>query len=303
MLVADDDADIVRFVEVNLRLEGYSVVTAADGEQALSVARAENPDLVLLDVMMPKIDGYAVCQRLRSDGRHAQLAIIMLTAKSLSVDKVVGLTAGADDYIIKPFDPLELVARVKSTLRRRQEMLDSSPLTKLPGNRQIEREMERRVSAGELVGVLHADYDNFKAYNDRYGFLEGDKAINFFADILRNLCESRPNTFVGHIGGDDFVVVTAAEDAEAFCRELIKRFGHGVARLYEPEDAGRGYIELEDRQGRMVRFPLLSISIGAATNLLRQVSDYRELVAVATEMKTYAKQQPGNVFAIDRRAD
>jgi diguanylate cyclase (GGDEF)-like protein len=261
------------------------------------------PDLVLLDVMMPRMDGYEVCQRLRSDGRTAQMSIIMLTAKSLSVDKVVGLTAGADDYIIKPFDPLELVARVKSALRRRQDMLASSPLTGLPGNLQIQRELERRIDAGEKIAVLWLDYDNFKAYNDRYGFLRGDQAISYLAKILVELRDTLSGSFVGHIGGDDFVAFTPPEKADEFCEKLIERFSGGVAGLYDPDDAARGSIEIEDRQGHRVRFPFLSISIGGATNLKRQITDSRELVAIATEMKQYSKQQEGSVFAIDRRAD
>src|SRR5687767_7302630 len=129
VLVADDDEDIVQFVEVNLRLEGFDVISATDGEQALKAAYDTMPDLVLLDVMMPRVDGFEVCQRLRSDSRTRNISVIMLTAKSLSADKVVGLTSGADDYIIKPFDPVELVARVKSALRRSREMRAVNPLT------------------------------------------------------------------------------------------------------------------------------------------------------------------------------
>jgi len=118
ILVVDDDPDIARFVEVNLRSAGYDVVVAGDGEQALERAADLRPDLVLLDVMMPRIDGFEVAQRLRRSPATANASIIMLTAKALSADKVTGLQAGADDYIIKPFDPIELLARVKGTLRR-----------------------------------------------------------------------------------------------------------------------------------------------------------------------------------------
>ncbi len=118
ILIADDDEDIVRFVEINLRLEGLDVATAQDGEQAVTFARDLKPDLLLLDVMMPKLDGFEVCQQLRKDPHTRDMSIIMLTARSLSADKLTGLSAGADDYMIKPFDPMELVARVKEMLRR-----------------------------------------------------------------------------------------------------------------------------------------------------------------------------------------
>src|SRR5438552_263130 len=177
ILVVDDDPDIARFVEVNLRSVGYDVLVASDGEEALSRAEEVRPDLVLLDVMMPRIDGFEVAQRLRRNPRTASTSIIMLTAKALSSDKVMGLTAGADDYIIKPFDPIELLARVKTTLRRARDMRNLSPLTALPGNITIQDEIRHRIEADLQFAVLYCDLDNFKAYNDHYGFVKGDRVI------------------------------------------------------------------------------------------------------------------------------
>jgi diguanylate cyclase (GGDEF)-like protein len=299
ILVADDDPDILRFVELNLRLEGYEVLTAVDGEEALTVAHERVPSLVILDVMMPKLDGYQVCQRLRNDGRTSGVCIIMLTAKSMSADKVLGLTAGADDYISKPFDPMELVARVKTTLRRTREMRSVSPLTGLPGNVQIEAGMQRRVGAGEIFAVLWLDLDNFKAFNDRYGFIRGDSAINYLGTILREA--TTDDQFVGHIGGDDFVVLASAEECESLAQAIVARFDKDVKDLYDPEDAARGTVVITDRLGRELEYPLLSVSIGAATNEHHPVDDYRELVEVATEMKSFSKKRPGSVYAIDRR--
>src|SRR5688500_12101004 len=210
ILVADDDEDIVRFVEVNLRLEGFEVATAPDGEQALQSAYDLVPDLMLLDVMMPRIDGFEVCQRLRADPRTKNISVIMLTAKSLSADKVVGLTSGADDYIIKPFDPVELVARVKSALRRSREMRAVNPLTQLPGNVQVQEELTKHVAHGLPFALMYIDLDNFKAFNDYYGFLRGDQAIKMLARTILDAFDrlAPDKTFVGHIGGDDFVAVT-----------------------------------------------------------------------------------------------
>jgi diguanylate cyclase (GGDEF)-like protein len=259
------------------------------------------PALVLLDVMMPKLDGFEVCERIRGDGRTRQINVIMLTAKSLSADKIVGLTAGADDYVLKPFDPMELVARVRSTLRRSKEMRALSPLTGLPGNIAIEDEIARRCASGEAVAVCYADLDNFKSYNDRYGFLRGDRALAYTAEVLREVAEATPGTFVGHIGGDDFVLVCPAEDAEDVCRKAIDLFDHGVPGLYDPEDAARGYIEVEDRRRRPIRHPLLSISLGVGT-CLGDSRDYREVVDAATEMKGFAKRTDGSYYALDRRS-
>src|SRR5437764_11102869 len=177
ILVVDDDPDIARFVEVNLRSAGFDVAVATDGEEALRRAEEIRPDLVLLDVMMPRIDGFEVAQRLRRNTRTANTCIIMLTAKAQSSDKVLGLTAGADDYIIKPFDPIELLARVKTTLRRAREMRNLSPLTGLPGNIRIQDEIQRKVEDETPFAVLYCDLDNFKAFNDHYGFVKGDRVI------------------------------------------------------------------------------------------------------------------------------
>lgn len=301
ILVADDDQDILRFVELNLRLEGFDIFTAPDGEHALELARQKVPAMVILDVMMPKMDGYEVCQALRNDGRTSHICIIMLTARSMSADKVLGLTAGADGYISKPFDPMELVARVKATLRRTREMRAVSPLTGLPGNVQIENEMRRRFNEGKAYAVLWLDLDNFKAFNDRYGFSRGDDAINYLADTLREITGEIPDAFLGHIGGDDFVVITNADDAEVACNALVERFDGHVRALYDREDALAATISVKDRLGNLIEFPLLSVSIGAATNEHRVIIDHRELVQTATEMKEFAKQKPGSVYAIDRR--
>jgi len=303
VLIADDDRDIVRFVEVNLRLEGFEVITAHDGQDALVKALARQPDLVLLDVMMPRLDGYEVCKRLRADGRSAHIPVIMLTAKSLSADKVLGLTAGADDYIIKPFDPMELVARVKTTLRRAREMRALSPLTGLPGNHRIEAEIQQWMAREAPIAVAYADLDNFKSYNDRYGFLRGDEVISMAAQVVRRAAHDAAGAagFVGHIGGDDFVAVLPPEVAEDFAHRVMTGFDRHIPSLYDPEDAEAGVIALEDRQGQLRRFPLVSVSIGIACNARRRISDHRELVATATELKSLAKREPGSAYAIDRR--
>ena len=300
ILIADDDPAIVHLVEVNLNLEGFDVLTAFDGEEALQMADEHLPALVLLDVMMPKLDGYEVCERIRAESRTRHISVIMLTAKSLSADKIFGLTAGADDYVLKPFDPMELIARVRATLRRAKEMRSSSPLTGLPGNVQIEDEIRHRHLAGEPVAVCYADLDNFKGYNDRYGFLQGDRAITYTASVLREVVEGSPHSFVGHIGGDDFALIITIDEAEATAQKAIERFDAGVDTLYEPADLARGYIEVEDRRGRMMRYPILSLSIGVGLNS-EEITDYREIVDSATEMKSFAKRQAGSSYAIDRR--
>jgi diguanylate cyclase (GGDEF)-like protein len=303
ILVVDDDPDVARFVEVNLRSAGYDVNVASNGEEALERAVKLRPDLVLLDVMMPKLDGFEVAQRLRRDPRTSASSIIMLTAKALSSDKVLGLSSGADDYIIKPFDPVELLARVKGTLRRAREMRALSPLTGLPGNIRIQEEIRRRVSENQPFALLYADLDHFKAYNDHYGFVRGDRAIQSLARLVTETVHEVAGSqgFVGHVGGDDFVVIVGPKLAIDVAHTLCDRFDQQVPHLYDTEDAARGGIDVKDRQGQPNRFPLLTLSIGVASTDVREFGHYAEAVSLATEMKQYAKRDSGSSFAVDRR--
>src|SRR5947209_3892107 len=305
VLVVDDDVDIARFIEVNLKLEGFDVMVAHDGLEALDAIAGQMPDLALLDVMMPRLDGVELCRRLRSEPLTASLPVIMLTAKSLSVDKVVGLTAGADDYIIKPFDTLELVARVRSTLRRNAEMRAVSPLTGLPGNQRINEEIALRATGEPPIAVCHVDLDNFKAFNDCYGWIRGDDVISLLATALKTAGAEvpEPAPFIGHVGGDDFVVICSPDQVERMTNTVLRLFDDGVPGLHDPEDVANGYLSIVDRQGNERRFPLTSVSIGVAMTGRRHYRDHREIVAVATEMKAVAKGIPGSAVAIDRRTD
>lgn len=303
ILIADDDPDILRFVEINLRLEGFNVVTAPDGEEAVKVAAVERPDLVLLDIMMPHMDGLEVTQRLRGDPRTANTCIIMLTAKTMSAEKVVGLTVGADDYIIKPFDPLELVARVKSTLRRARQMRDLNPLTGLPGNAVIIQELQRHIAARSNFALMYVDLDNFKAFNDYYGFARGDMVIKLVASILEDALArlTRELAFLGHIGGDDFVVLCDPPLAEELAKEIMARFDEQIPALYDPTDVQKGYITVTDRRDETHNFPLMTISIGIASSATRKIYSHWEASETAAEMKQFAKHQQGSSFAVDRR--
>jgi diguanylate cyclase (GGDEF)-like protein len=303
VLVVDDDPDIARFIEVNLRTQGFEVHLASDGVEALQRVEDVRPDLVLVDVMMPRMDGFQVVDRLRADPRTANTSIIMLTAKALTADKVLGITAGADDYIVKPFDPVELVARVKGTLRRAREMRAISPLTGLPGNARIEDELRERLAAGRSFALVYADLDNFKAFNDHYGFLRGDECLRQVARCIQEAAlEAGGNeAFVGHVGGDDFVVICSTDSAEPLCKTIIDRCGPMLIELYDEEDRERGYVEVLNRQGQMERFPLLSFSIGVATTDRRALTHPGEVVSVATELKEFAKRNPGSAYVVDRR--
>jgi diguanylate cyclase (GGDEF)-like protein len=178
-----------------------------------------------------------------------------------------------------------------------------SPLTGLPGNARIQDELQRRIDAGEPFALLYADLDYFKAYNDHYGFLRGDEALRAIGRIVQDVALETGGTsvFVGHLGGDDFVLVSPLGLAEALCVGIIERCEREIPLLYEEADRDRGYIEVENRQGRIEQFPTLSMSIGVATTEKRFFSHPEEVVGVATELKEFAKRSPGSGFAFDRR--
>jgi diguanylate cyclase (GGDEF)-like protein len=304
ILVVDDDADIARFVEFNLRLHGFEVMLAGDGQEALEVIEQRRPDLAVVDLMMPRVDGLELTRRLRADPMTSALPVIMLTAKGMTVDKVHGLTAGADDYLVKPFDTAELIARVSSTLRRNKEFREVSPLTGLPGNSRIRREITDRVRNGVDYAVGYIDIDRFKSVNDRYGFVRGDEFISALARSLHRAVVSvgLPPAFLGHIGGDDFVIVCAPEQVRPLTERAVIDFERTADDLYDQVDAQRGYVELPDRRGNLQRAALVTLSIGVSLSTPeKRFTNPIEAIAVASEMKSVAKHQPGSYVAVDRR--
>jgi diguanylate cyclase (GGDEF)-like protein len=302
ILVVDDDVDIARFVEMNLAMEGFEVLVAHDGASAIELVQARTPDLVILDLMMPELDGVEVTRRLRADAMTSATPIIMLTAKGQTVDKVLGLTAGADDYIVKPFDTLELVARVRGTLRRNQEFREVSPLTGLPGNQRILREVGDRMRLGEPFAVCYCDIDGFKAVNDAYGFARGDEFIVALGrKLLAAVATASPPAFLGHIGGDDFVVICRQDQIRPLTERAVSEFEAAADELYDEEDRDRGYVAVKSRRDGIKEVGLVTVSVGVALSTRRPYSDPREIVADASEMKTVAKGQPGSYVAVDRR--
>ena len=288
---------------MNLQKEGFDADTATSGAEALAKASEQPPALVLLDVMMPGMDGLTTLKHLRNDPPTASVPVVMLTAKSLAQDRVRGLDLGADDYITKPFAVEELVARIRTVIRRSEQMRDVSPLTGLPGNFRIAAELERRVAEREPLAVVHGDLDNFKAFNDHYGFMRGDTVIKYTAQVLTDAARASgdPTAFIGHVGGDDFIALVHPNVAERFCEHVIQTFDDGILDFYDTTDAVQGYIEVADRRGERHAFPIASFSMGVVTNQHRTIASEWEASAIASEMKEFAKRSPGSTYAIDRR--
>jgi diguanylate cyclase (GGDEF)-like protein len=305
VLVVDDDRNLRKIIATNLELAGFIVETAADGPEALELVDGVQPDIVLLDLMMPHMDGYEVATRIR---RHqnpsiANVPIIMITAKGENEDKLRGFEAGADDYITKPFEAQELVARVRAKIRRVEVDSSLSPLTRLPGNLAIEAELRRRLASREPFAVIYLDLDNFKAFNDVYGFTHGDEAIQLLARVSLDIVRRRGTTsdFVGHIGGDDFILVTQVNRAEEICKEIIAEFDRDIRNLYNVKDLRAGYIETRDRRGALNRFPIMTLSMAIVENDNGQLSNYAQVGEAAAELKRYAKSIAGSVYVKDKR--
>lgn len=303
ILVVDDDPDLVTYLRSHLEQVGFGVTDVPDAASAFREVAGDLPDLILLDVAMPDGGGFALLQRLLMDRRTTTVPLIVLTAEGRLEDRVRALRLGADDYVVKPFEPAELAARIRTVLRRARQLRDLSPLTGLPGNVGITRELEARLASGEPLAVVHADIRHFKAFNDVYGFLRGDGVIAFCASCLRQAADeiADKNTFVGHVGGDDFVVITAAAAVEALCRRTIELWDGGIAGFYDPADAERGWVAIEDRQGQLQRYPPATLSLGVATTEHRSLSSAWEASAIAAEMKEHAKRVEGSSYQMDRR--
>jgi diguanylate cyclase (GGDEF)-like protein len=303
VLIADDDPSIRQLLEATLRNDGYDVISASNGHELVRLAQERAPGLILVDLVMPQMDGYEAIRQMRNDTRTAHIPMLILTARSHTGDVVVGFETGADDYIAKPFDIAELLARVKSHLRRAAQRPVLNPLTGAPGGVLFSQELRHRIARGAPLALLYADLDNFKAFNDAYGFSRGDRAILLVAGIIQSVLISHgnPDDFVGHIGGDDFAVLTAPDQVDTLCRSLISTFDREVLQLYHPDDRRRGYLTAADRHGILRRFGLMSISIGVVTTERRTFSDEEEITRIAAEMKQFAKTQPGSSYAVDQR--
>ncbi|MCX5697945.1 MAG: response regulator [Candidatus Omnitrophica bacterium] len=305
ILIVDDDPDIRDVLKLTLSEENYTVIEAQDGEEALKAINTKSPDLVLLDYKIPKMDGRQVCRQIKRDLLLRHLPIIMVTGKGDINDRVDGLDAGADDYVVKPFEPKELLARIRMVLRRTQIDLEANPLTRLPGNVSIINELTKRIENKSLFAVCYVDLDKFKAYNDKYGFEHGDEVIRETARILIRSAQKYGSAedFIGHIGGDDFVVITVPDTADNICQEIIDEFDGAVPEFYNEKDRDNGYIVALDRKGNEQRIPLLAVSIGVVTNEARKIEHVAQIGEIGAELKCIAKSQEKSNYVKDKRRD
>jgi signal transduction histidine kinase/DNA-binding response OmpR family regulator len=302
ILVVDDDPSIRTICREVLEASGYTVREVSSGMQARSEVHRFKPDLVMLDVMMPGLDGFQTAEGLRAEPATSMVPIIFLSAKGETADKVRAFRLGAEDYVVKPFIAAELVARVRKALERRERELGASPTTQLPGAGAIEQEIERRLTAREPVAFCYLDLDNLKAFNDYYGYAKADAIIRQTADILRDVIGriGTPGDFIGHIAGDDFVFITGEEMVDEVCSTLASAFDRLIPLYYNKLDREHGYIEAKDRFGVLRRFPIMSVSLVAVTSSGgRGLKSYSALAVAAATGKKLAKSIEGSSYVRD----
>src|SRR5215467_11723955 len=297
VLVVEDDLLITRILKVSLESDEYNVINVLDGEEAVEFALRETPHLIILDGGLTAADSHEITQRLREHPKTMHIPIIVLSGQSEVVIKVQAFEAGVDDYITKPFYEEELLARVRTQLRRVQQRF-LSPLTGLPGGIQVEQAIKYSLSRPDPWSILYLDLDNFKAFNDVYGFLAGNDLIRLLGRICQQIVHEYGNTddFVGHIGGDDFMVMTTPDYAKTLSLCVAAHFKEESLVLYRPEHRERGSISGVDRKGRSYQFPLVSLSIGEVSNQIRQPHSLQELSYLTAEAKYLAKQSNGNIY-------
>ena len=291
ILIVDDTAFMLAVISAALKSVNYEVITASSGEEAMELLKNTKPDLILLDGVMTGMSGYDVLSLLRQDFRFNLTPIIMLTGQTEEEEKLLGLEMGADDYIVKPFNSRELLARVNNTLIRLERNRGATPITGLRGNNEIETEPSRRLASNKPFSVSSSDLNSFKPYNDIYGFGNGDIAIKMTADIISTAVVSlgTSDTFIGHVGGDDFVVITQPQNAVPMSEEIIGTFDQEVLSLYTQEDRDRGYITAKDRYGKLTTFPILGISIAIVNSDQHSITSTLHLAEIAAELKKKAK--------------
>jgi len=273
MMIVEDDTDISNMLRIYFQSQDYEVAVAQRGEDALEMCRQQLPHIIVLDIMLPDMDGYDVCRNLRSNLRTSHIPIIFLTQKDERSDKIHGLELGADDYITKPFDLEELKLRVKNAMASAQYRNLTNATTGLPSGRLIEDQL-RQLMQRDDWGIIYAGIQGFSEFKDEYGFVAGEEVLRFTAMVLGRAVDSvgTPNDFIGHIGGDDFIVVAEKDLVTAIVEDFRRRFDAEVGTHY-------------DYKARQQGIALMSLSIGVVTADDGPFYDIREITEAASSAR------------------
>ena len=302
ILIADDNETFREGLKETFTNLGYNVITAKDGQEAVDLAIGKHPDLIMLDYKMPRKNGFEAAEELRSYPSVTNVPIIIFTGSEDKEIRMKGLSLDIDDFIVKSVGEDEMVARVRLLIKRNLQRIDLNPLTKLPGNPSIQARIEREINSGRKFALIYADLNNFKEYNDAYGFKAGDTILLKTAEIVVDAARRfDKDAFIGNIGGDDFVAITKFEAAQSVAEEIVGKIERQAPDFYNEADRARGSISAVNRKGDKQSFPLLSVAVSVVHNNLKPLTSYAQVSYIATELKHYAKSWGGNFIAFDRR--
>lgn len=286
LLIVEDDVDISTMLKIYFSGLGFEVDTAMRGSDALEKTRHALPHLIVLDIMLPDIDGYEVCRSLRTNTRTSHIPVIFLTQKDERSDRLQGLELGADDYITKPFDIEELKLRVQGAIRRSERESLTDPRSGLPAGRLIEEQL-RRIIREKGWALLDIRVNNFEAFKDVYGFVAGDDVLRFTGMLIGEVLDEHgtPADFVGHAGGDNFIVISTDGAAITIRATLKERFAEEVQTHYNFMDRQQGFIMAPSPDGRNEQFPLMTLAIGSVSPAQHSFADIREITELAAEAR------------------
>ncbi len=300
-IIDDDESSILVFNKLFENDKEYKFISVKSDQ--IDIALKNIPSIIIINEDAIEVDIVELCKKIRSDDDNSITPIIVVSSNSEKEHRIQILKESVEYYIKKPVNAQYLYYTIKNlgrliTINRR-----ISPLTGLPGNVQIHAELKKRISNKEEFSVLYLDLDNFKAYNDVYGFLKGDEIIKFTADTIMTSIHSLipNNSFIGHIGGDDFIAIVPTLNCEDVCKDIIANFDANVVRFFTEDDVEKGYIEVANRKGVIEQFPLTSISIGVVEADMGRFANILEIGEVGAQVKHMAKSVMGSSYAIDRR--
>ena len=286
LLVVEDDFDIANMLHIYFTGQGYQVDIAPRGSEALEKTRQNLPHLIILDIMLPDVDGFEVCRVLRTNSRTSHVPIIFLTQKDERSDKLQGLELGADDYITKPFDIEELKLRVQRAITRAEQQSLTDPHSGLPSGRLIEEQL-RTIIHQQGWALTNIRLKHYQSFREIYGFVAGDDVLRFTAMLMSEVVDDvgSPNDFIGHAGGDNFIIISTEEAIPAINRTLKSRFSEEVLTHYNFMDREQGYINTVDDNGNKKEAPLMNMSIGTVSPTQYQFTDIREITELAAEAR------------------
>jgi len=286
ILIVEDDVDISNMLRIYFSGQGYDVDAALSGSEALDKTRQGLPHLIVLDIMLPGMNGYDVCRTLRTQTRTSHIPVIFLTQKDERSDKLQGLELGADDYITKPFDIEELKLRVQNAIARAERESLTDPRSGLPSGRLIEDQL-RRIIRRDNWELMDIRVNYFEPFKEVYGFVAGDDVLRFTAMLMGEVVDEygTPNDFIGHPGSENFVIITTESNGPAIRQRLKARFAEEVLTHYNFMDREQGHILATNRDGQTEKVPIMSIAIGHVSPATQQFADIREITELAAESR------------------